>query len=51
MKKMFPLNTRLHKMKTRNPLKYFTQHTNTERLINSSKIYMQNLLNQHDTEK
>ena len=51
MKKMFPLNTRLHKMKTRNPLKYFTQHANTERLKNSSIIYMQNLLNQHDTEK
>ena len=44
---MFPVKMKTHKMNTRNYEKYEVQHANTERLQNSAKIYMQNLLNKH----
>ena len=47
MKRMFPQNLKFHTMKTRNPEKFIVEHARTERLKNSSIIYMQNLLNQH----
>ena len=34
MKKMFPINKKLHKMKTRKPPKYSVNFANTERLKN-----------------
>ena len=43
--KMFPENTKIHQMETRNTEKYLVQHAHTERLRKSSIIYMQNLLN------
>ena len=45
MKKMFPLKTKFHNMKTRGVEKYTVQHSKTERLRKSPIIYMQNLLN------
>ena len=48
-KKMFPLNEKQHKMNTRNTEKSQVQHANTERLKNSPLIYMQNLLNDYET--
>lgn len=51
MKKMFPKNIKLHKMKTRKPPKYIVNFANTERLKKSAIIYMQNLLNEQNTEK
>ena len=44
---MFPLNEKMHHMKTRNKEKYLVQFANTERLKKSSIIYMQKLLNQN----
>ena len=48
LKHMFPLNQKSHKMGTRNEEKYQVQQANTDRLKNSSIIYMQNLLNQNE---
>ena len=42
---MFPLKTKEHNMRTRNPEKYEVQHAYNERLKKSPLIYMQNLLN------
>ena len=47
-KKMFPIREKEHEMETRKGEKYLVQHTNTERLKNSSIIDMQNLLNNHE---
>ena len=47
-KNMFPLNNKYHNMNTRNTDKYQVQHANTGRLKDSSIIYMQNLLNEHE---
>ena len=47
LKELFPENDKTHGMKTRNPEKYKVQYANTDRLKNSSIIYMQNLLNNH----
>ena len=44
---MFPKNDKKHQMNTRNPDKFKVQFANTERLKNSSIIYMQKLLNDH----
>ena len=43
---LFPLNE--NKKETRNKEKYVVTHANTDRLRNSSIIYMQNLLNEED---
>ena len=48
LKNMFPVNMKQHQMKTRDEEKFEVQHANTERFKNSSIIYMQNLLNQHE---
>ena len=42
---MFPKNSRKHNMETRKPETFKVQHANTDRLLKSSIIYMQNLLN------
>ena len=42
---MFPRNSRIHNMDTRKPEEFKVQHANTDRLLKSSIIYMQNLLN------
>ena len=42
---MFPRNHKKHKMETRSPEDFQAQHANTERLLKSSIIYMQNLMN------
>ena len=42
---MFPKNEKVHNMETRQPETFKVQHANTERLRNSSIIYMQHLLN------
>ena len=42
---MFPRNQKQHNMETRNPEDFQVQHANTERLLKSSIIYMQNLMN------
>ena len=42
---MFPRNSKMHNMETRQPDVFKVQHANTERLLQSSIIYMQNLLN------
>ena len=44
---MFPQNTKLHDMQTRNPEKFYVQHALNDRMKNSPIIYMQNLLNTH----
>ena len=46
-KTMFPENSKIHSMNTRKHETFMVQHANTERLKNSSIIYMQNLLNDH----
>ena len=46
---MFPVNKKKHEMDTRNPGKYEVQHAYNDRLKNSAIIYMQNLLNDHET--
>ena len=48
LKHMFPLNIKDHEMITRDYEKYLIQFANTERLKNSSIIYMQRLLNEHE---
>ena len=45
---MFPLNCKYHEMTTRDQEKYMVHFANTERLKNSSIIYMQNLLNEFE---
>jgi hypothetical protein len=40
-KTMFPENSKIHPMNTRKHEKCMVQHANTERLKNSSIIYMQ----------
>ena len=45
LKDLFPENTNEHSMKTRHQEKYKVLHANTNRLKNSSILYMQNLLN------
>ena len=48
MKKMFPLNEKIHLMGTRNPQKFKVQFAHNERLRKSPIVYMQNLLNEHE---
>ena len=48
---MFPKNENHTQMNTRFKEKFKVEHANTERLKNSSIIYMQNLLNKHEIEK
>ena len=50
-KNMFPENTKNHNMKTRKNEKFIVDFANTERLKNSSKIYMQTLLNKMQSEE
>ena len=50
-KDMFPLKNKSHIMETRKHEKYLVQHANTERLKNSSIIFMQNMLNEHERQK
>ena len=45
---MFPLNEKMHSMKTRKPEKYIVQEAHTERLKESAVICMQNLLNEQE---
>ena len=47
-KHMFPKNNTLHAMQTRKHEKYMVHHANTEHLMKSSIIYMQNLLNENE---
>ena len=47
-KHMFPLNDKTHNMGTRNTEKFKVQHAITDRLKDSSIIFMQNLLNKHE---
>ena len=49
VKDMFPLTTKIHEMKTRNPENYHVNHANTERLRKSLVPYMQRLLNEHES--
>ena len=49
--KMFPLNSKLHNMYTRNQEKYFVQKAHNDRLKKSPIIYMQNLLNAESKKK
>ena len=44
--KMFEMNEKLHKMKTRKGELLKVQHANTSRLKNSSLIHMQNIVNE-----
>ena len=46
-KHMFPKNEKNHLMGTRHREKFEVQHAHTDRLKNSSIIFMQNLLNKH----
>ena len=46
---MFPQNLRNHQMKTRNNERFKVQFVHTDRLQKSSIIYMQKLLNEHET--
>ena len=46
-KDMFPENTKLHQMVTRNNEKFKVNHADTERYKKSAIIYMQNLLNEN----
>ena len=48
---MFPLNSKLHNMYTRNQEKYFVQKAHNDRLKKSPIIYMQNLLNAESKKK
>ena len=47
-KKMFPINDKTGHMATRQAEKFKVQHANTDRLRNSSIIFMQNLLNKNE---
>ena len=46
MKSLLCENEKLHDMKTRKSEKFFVNHANTSRLMNSPIIYMQRLLNE-----
>ena len=46
MKSLLFENEKLHDMKTRKSEKFFVNHANTSRLMNSPIIYMQRLLNE-----
>ena len=48
---MFPLKSKEHPMNTRKPEKFEVQHAHTERLKQSTVIFMQNLLNDHENSK
>ena len=48
---MFPLNDKNHAMGTRNPEKFKVQHALNGRLKKSPVIYMQTLLNKHESEQ
>ena len=48
---MFPLNEKSHIMGTRNPEKFKVQHALNGRLKNSPLIYMQSLLNDHESKQ
>ena len=50
-KNMFPLNEKMHKMKTRRPEKFKVLNANTERMKKSPLIFMQNLLNKNELRK
>ena len=43
---MFPLSKKIHSMETRKSEEFEVQYAKTDRLKNSAKIYMQNLLNE-----
>ena len=45
--KMFPMNEKVHKMKTRKSDILKVQHANTSRLKNSALVYMQNIVNEY----
>ena len=47
-KHMFPLNNKTHSMETRETEKFKVQHALTDRLKDSSVIFMQNLLNKNE---
>ena len=46
---MFPINDKKHEMGTRNPETYRVQHALNGRLQDSPIIYMQTLLNEHES--
>ena len=48
-KHMFPMNDKSHEMITRNSEKFKVQYANNDRLRKSGIIYMQNLLNEHES--
>ena len=50
LKHMFPRNSNIHSMETRNHEKYKVQHANTGRLQKSAIIHMQKLLNKNESE-
>ena len=47
-KDLLPVNTKFHKMSTRNYEKFHINNANTARLENSPVIFMQKLLNQNN---
>ena len=47
---LFPINEKLHSMKTRDENKYKVNFANTNRFKNSSIITMQNMLNANEKE-
>ena len=49
--KIFPLNNKSHNMGTRNPEKFNVQHAINGRLKKSPVIYMQTLLNDHESKQ
>ena len=51
MNDLFPVNDKIHKMKTRDDDKYKVKFANTGRLKNSSIISMQNMLNENEKNK
>ena len=51
MKDLFPINKKIHKMKTKYEEKYEVFFANTERLKNSAVIHMQKKLNEHELTK
>ena len=48
---MFPLKSKEHTMNTRKPEKFEVQHAHTERLKQSTVMFMQNFLNDHENSK
>ena len=49
--KIFPTNMKKHEMPTRKGEKFKVQFAKTERLRKSAVIYMQNILNEHESKK